>query len=63
MTTNQELAEAMDQLLKTGEAQELSLEERQRFHADFRGEVGPLIDAHREDQRRRYEKTKEIALR
>lgn len=57
------LAQAVARLLETGEAQELSKEELRHFHAEFRDEVAPAIDSHREHQRRAYEQMKEIAVR
>jgi len=61
MTTNG-LAGMVQRLLDTGEPQELAPAQLRTFHADFRREVEPLIDGHRERQRRAYEDSRDITL-
>lgn len=49
-------------LLETGERQELDNQQLREFHANFRREVEPLIDEHRQRQRRAYEDSRDITL-
>lgn len=59
---SKDLAGMVQRLLMTGEPQELDEKQLSEFRAAFRREVAPLIDEHRERQRRAYEDSRDITL-
>jgi len=56
------LAGMVRRLVETGESQQLNQEQLREFHAEYRREVAPTIDEHRECQRRAYEDSRDITL-
>ncbi|MGB5830564.1 MAG: hypothetical protein WBG92_01040 [Thiohalocapsa sp.] len=58
-----DLADTVQRLFTTRQPQQLDEEQLQQLHADFRRHVAPVIDEHRESQRRAYEETRDITLR
>ena len=51
MSRAESVQEAIERALATGERQRLSDEARDRFMADYRAQITPIIDLHRARQR------------
>ena len=56
------LAGMVQRLVETGESHQLNQEQLREFHAEYRREVAPTIDEHRECQRRAHEHCRLVTL-
>lgn len=62
MLHHEDWSALMQRLLETRQPQNLTDEQIRQFHTDFRHNVAPLIDAHREEQRRAYCESCDVTL-
>lgn len=62
MVHHEDLGGLMQRVLETQQPQPLTDEQVREFHAGFRRDVAPLIDQHREEQRRAYRESGDVTL-
>jgi len=57
------LADLVVEVIKSGKCQELTADQKLKFHSEFQEEIAESVEEMRAEKRRAYEELKSIAIR